>query len=229
MNSSSIVTLFSTILTVGVYLLSRQAARKYPSPFTTPVFFSTTIIIMILLLSKVTYTEYEPAKEMITFLLGPATVALAVPLYKNKEIILKNLVSVGVGLVTGSFATIFSVVLISKIFHLSNTIVASISIKSVTVPVAIEVAEIIGGDPALTAAFVIFTGIVGTMIGPWIMNKTGITNPLSRGLSLGTISHGIGTAGAASEGELQGAIAGVAMGIAAIFTSMIAPLLIPFL
>ncbi|MFC6601976.1 LrgB family protein [Ectobacillus funiculus] len=74
----------------------------------------------------------------------------------------------------------------------------------------------IGGDPALTAAFVVGTGISGTMIGPWLMNKTGISHPLSRGLSLGTISHGQGTAGAATEGELQGAIAGVAMGIAAI-------------
>lgn len=226
---NTIVTLYSIILTVGAYLISRQAARRYPSPFTTPVFFSTTIIITILLLSNVTYAEYEPAKEIMTFLLGPATVALAVPLYKNKDIILKNLAPAGIGLVVGSFATILSAVLIARLFHLSKTILASISVKSVTVPVAIEASKIIGGDPALTAAFVVGTGISGTMIGPWLMNKTGIFHPLSRGLSLGTISHGQGTAGAASEGELQGAIAGVAMGIAAIFTSIVAPFLVPFL
>lgn len=111
---------------------------------------------------------------------------------------------------------------------LSNEIIASVSVKSVTVPVAVEVSSIIGGDPALTAAFVVATGILGTALGPWLMNVTKISHPLSRGLALGTISHGQGTAQAAVEGELQGAIAGVAMGLAAIVTSLIAPIIVPF-
>lgn len=223
-----LVTLLSIAITVGAYLLSNIAGRRFPSPFTTPVFFSTTLIIIFLLLFNINYDDYTIAKDMMTFLLGPATVALAVPLYKNREIIKKNSVPALSGLVFGTLSTIISVVILAKVLKLSNEIIASVSVKSVTVPVAVEVSTIIGGDPALTAAFVVATGIFGTALGPWLMDVTKISHPLSRGLALGTISHGQGTAQAAVEGELQGAIAGVAMGLAAITTSLIAPMIVPF-
>lgn len=223
-----LVTLLSIAITVGAYLLSNIAGRRFPSPFTTPVFFSTTLIIIFLLLFNINYDDYTIAKDMMTFLLGPATVALAVPLYKNREIIKKNSVPALSGLVLGTLSTIISAVILAKVLKLSNEIIASVSVKSVTVPVAIEVSTIIGGDPALTAAFVVATGIFGTALGPWLMDVTKISHPLSRGLALGTISHGQGTAQAAVEGELQGAIAGVAMGLAAITTSLIAPMIVPF-
>lgn len=219
------VTLLSIAVTISVYLLSRAVGRKYPSPFTTPVFFSTTVIIIFLLTFGITFEDYTLAKDIMTFLLGPATVALAVPLYKNRHIIMKYSGPALIGLVIGSMSTILGALLLTKLFSLSNEILASISVKSVTVPVAIEIAHLIGGDRALTAAFVVATGIIGTMIGPWLMNLTNINNPLSRGLALGTISHGQGTAQAATEGELQGAVAGVAMGLAAIFTAIAVPIL----
>jgi predicted murein hydrolase (TIGR00659 family) len=223
-----LVTLLSIAITVGAYLLSKVAGKRYPSPLTTPVFFSTTLIIVLLLALDINFEEYTIAKEIMTFLLGPATVALAVPLYKNREMIKKHSVPALLGLIFGTVSTIFSAVILAKLLNLSNVMIASSSVKSVTVPVAVEVSSIIGGDPALTAAFVVTTGILGTALGPWLMNKTGITNPLSRGLALGTISHGQGTAHAATEGELQGAIAGVAMGLSAIFTAIIAPIIVPF-
>ncbi|WP_147535201.1 LrgB family protein [Bacillus marasmi] len=222
------VTLLSIAITVGAYLLSKVAGKRYPSPLTTPVFFSTTLIIILLLILDINYDEYTPAKEIMTFLLGPATVALAVPLYKNRAIIQKHSIPAILGLVFGTLSTIISAVILAKLLNLSHEIIASSSVKSVTVPVAVEVSSIIGGDPALTAAFVVATGILGTILGPWLMNVTRITNPLSRGLALGTISHGQGTAQAATEGELQGAIAGVAMGLSAIFTAIIAPIIVPF-
>lgn len=223
-----LVTLFSIGITVGAYLLSRLASKRYPSPITTPVFFSTTLIIILLLSLNISYDEYTIAKEIMTFLLGPATVALAVPLYKNRNMIKKHSVPALLGIVIGTASTIISGVILAKILKLSNEMIASGSVKSVTVPVAVEVSTIIGGDPALTAAFVVTTGILGTTLGPWLMNVTNITHPLSRGLALGTISHGQGTAHAATEGELQGSIAGVAMGLAAIFTAMIVPIIVPF-
>ncbi|HYK73248.1 MAG TPA: LrgB family protein [Pseudoneobacillus sp.] len=216
---------FNILITVGAFGFSRIANKKYPSPFTTPVFFSTAIIIIIFLIIGIDYKEYESAKSILTFMLGPATVALAVPLYKNHKIIIKNILPAFIGLILGTLSTIYSAILLSKLLGLSNSIITSISIKSVTVPVAVEIAKIIGGDPSLTAVFVIVTGMIGSMMGPWMMNFFNITNPLSRGLALGTISHGIGTAEAATEGELQGAISGVAMAISAIFTSIIAPLI----
>jgi len=226
---STIVTLYSILLTVGFYYLSRIVAKKYPSPFTTPVFFSTTLIIIALLLSGLNFDDYQPAKEIMTFLLGPATVALAIPLYKNRQILLENGIPAFLGIIVGSLSTMISAVLLAKLFQLSQIIAISISVKSVTVPIAVGVSEIIGGDPALSAAFVVATGISGTMIGPWLMDKLGIENALARGLALGTISHGQGTAQASVEGELQGAIAGVAMGVSAIFVSFLAPIIVPLL
>lgn len=223
-----LVTLLSIAMTVGAYLLSKVVGKRYPSPFTTPVFFSTALIIILLLTFGFTFEDYTIAKEIMTFLLGPATVALAVPLYKNREIIKKHSGPAIVGIVFGTISTIIGAVLLAKLLTLSNEILASVSVKSVTVPVAIEISNIIGGDPALTAAFVVATGIIGTMLGPSLMNLTNIDHPLSRGLALGTISHGQGTAQAATEGELQGAIAGVAMGLAAIFTAIAAPVIVPF-
>jgi putative effector of murein hydrolase len=102
-------------------------------------------------------------------------------------------------------------------------------IKSVTAPIAIELATIIDANPTLTTVFVIATGMIGAMFGPWLMNIAGISDPLARGLALGTTSHGQGTAQAVIEGELQGAAAGIAMGLAAVFTSCLAPVLVPFL
>ena len=223
-----LVTLLSIAITVGAYLLSKIAGKRYPSPLTTPVFFSTTLIIILLLSLDINFAEYTIAKDIMTFLLGPATVALAVPLYKNREMIKKHSGPALLGLVFGTVSTIISAVILAKLLNLSNEMIASASVKSVTVPVAVEVSTIFGGDPALTAAFVVATGILGTTIGPWLMNVTNITHPLSRGLALGTISHGQGTAHAATEGELQGAIAGVAMGLAAVFTAIIAPIIVPF-
>jgi putative effector of murein hydrolase len=220
---------FCVAVTVGAYLLSRLLARRYPSPLTTPVFFSTILIIAVLAPSGVGVADYEPAKRLMVFLLGPATVGLAVPLYKNRQTLLRNTLPALVGLGVGSLVTLAAAVVVARLLGLPEVIRASISIKSVTTPIAIELAPIVHGNPTLTAAFVIATGMIGTMLGPWLMNVAGIHDPLSRGLALGTISHGQGTAQAVIEGELQGAAAGIAMGLAAVFTSCVAPFLVPIL
>lgn len=216
-------------VTLAAYVLSRLVALRFPSPLTTPVFFSATLIIVILAQTGVGMADYEPAKRIMVFLLGPATVALAVPLYKNRQTLLRNTLPALLGLVVGSLATLGAALGLARILGLPEVIRASISIKSVTAPIAIELAPIIHGSPSLTVAFVIATGMIGAMLGPWLMTVVGIHDPLSRGLALGTISHGQGTAQAVSEGELQGAAAGIAMGLAAVFTACIAPLVVPLL
>lgn len=119
------ITLLSIVVTISVYLVSRVVAKKFPSPFTTPVFFSTTIIIIFLLVMGFEYSEYELAKEIMTFLLGPATVALAVPLYKNRKVVVKNSVPAIIGLVFGVLSTIISAVILAKLLQLSEIIIAS--------------------------------------------------------------------------------------------------------
>ncbi len=215
--------IFGVGVTLGAYLLSRLVAKRHPSPFTTPVFFSTPIVIVTLLVTGVHLEDYKPAKELMVFLLGPATVALAIPLHKNWRTLIENALPALVGLAAGSISTLISAAGLAKLCGLSPVVIASIGIKSVTAPIAIELAPIVHGDPTLAAGFVIATGMIGVMLGPWLMNLVGIRAPLARGLALGTISHGQGTAQAVHEGELQGAAAGIAMGLAAVLTSFAGP------
>lgn len=217
------------LATAGAYFLSRVVAKRFPSPFTTPVFFSTALVIGLLVATGTPIVDYEPAKEIMVFLLGPATVALAVPLYKNRRVLIAHALPALCALVVGSLSTLIAVVLLARLARLSALVSASLSIKSVTAPIAIELAPLIDGNATLTAAFVIATGMIGAMFGPWLMDRTGIGDPLARGLALGTISHGQGTAQAVLEGELQGAAAGIAMGLAAVLTAMVAPMLVPWL
>lgn len=220
------ITAFGIGVTVAAYAVSRVVARRFPSPLTTPVFFSTALVLLSLGVTGIRVVDYEAAKRIIGLLLGPATVGLAVPLYKHRQTLLHNTLPAILGLAVGSLTTIGAAVMLAKALGLPDVIRASISIKSVTAPIAIELAPIIHGSPVLTAAFVIATGMIGAMLGPWLMTVAGIHDPLARGLALGTISHGQGTAQAVAEGELQGAAAGISVGLAAMFTSLVAPFLI---
>lgn len=223
------ITLFSVFLTVSVYILTLVISRKIQSPFASPVFLSTIIIIFILLISNITYNDYVPAKDVMTFLLGPATVALAVPIYNHRILILKYILPAIMGMLIGTVTTISVAFLLAKALHFSKIMLLSVSIKSVTVPVAAEIGNMIGGNPSLIVAFVIITGMFGAMFGPKLLNLLKVQHPFARGLSIGTISHGIGTAEAIKEGEMQGAVAGASMGIAAIITSLIIPYIIHYI
>jgi predicted murein hydrolase (TIGR00659 family) len=226
---SAALTLYGIAVTTAAYALSRKLSRRWPSPFTSPVFFTTLATVLVLLASRVEFADYQEAQKILTFLLGPATVALALPLYRNRRLLIANLVPALAGLVAGAVGTLLTAVALAKAMGFSQSIVRSISIKSVTAPVAVELARIIQGDPALTVAFVIVTGMIGVMLGPWLLDRTGVRSPFARGLALGTISHGQGTAQAALESELSGAIASIALGVAAVFVSMVAPRLLPYL
>ncbi|OMP66066.1 LrgB family protein [Domibacillus epiphyticus] len=223
------MTIIYITVTIAVYLISRTIAIRFPSPFTTPVFTSTVVMIVLLLLANVSYEQYTPAKDIMTFLLGPATVALAVPLYHNWGVLRDLLVPAAVGLIVGTFSTIASAVWIASIFDLSETIQATSAVKAVTTPVAIEAALIIGGDPALAAAFVMVAGIFGAVFGPLFLTIMKVEDPFSRGLGIGTVSHGIGTSQAVLEGPVQGAVSSAAMGFAAIVTSVILPWFFPLI
>jgi len=212
-----------------VYLGARWLSVRVLSPITTPLLTATIIIIMILYSLDITYEQYTPAKEWMTYLLGPATIALAVPLYNNRTVIMDRLIPAILGLIIGTLSTIISAVWLSKVLGLSETIQATSAVKAVTTPVAIEVVVLIGGDPALAAAFVIIAGIFGAVFGPAVLTLMKVSDPFTRGLSIGTVSHALGTTQAVREGPIQGAVSSMAMGFAAIFTSIILPWLYPLL
>ncbi len=163
-----------------------------------------------------------------TYLLGPATVALAVPLYKNRSLIGSYMTPALIGISLGTIVTILSALFIGKMFHLSEWMLTSISIKSVTIPVASEIAKIIGGDTILVAGIVMITGMIGAMFGPWVLSLLNIHHPLARGLSLGAMSHGIGTAEAVREGEIQGLLQGWQWELQQFSYQSILPFVLPY-
>jgi putative effector of murein hydrolase len=219
-------TVFCIALTIAAYALSRYVAVRVRTPFTTPVFFSTALIVGCLVFAGFTATDYDPAKQMLTLLLGPATVALAVPLYKNAAALKRDLLPAALGLLAGIVATVICAVALAQWLELPDELVRAGSVKSVTVAVAVQMSEVILADPALIAGLVIAAGMFGAMMGPWILNAGRITDPLARGLAMGTIAHGQGAAQAALEGELQGAVAGVSMGVTAIVSAALVPALL---
>ncbi|MDX5323255.1 MAG: LrgB family protein [Exiguobacterium sp.] len=223
------MTLLWIAITIGVYVISRKLSFKWASPFTNVVFLSTTILIVTLLLSGQSYDVYEPAKDVITILLGPATVALGLPLYRNLPTLLARARRALGAIVIGTLSTIVVAVLLGSVLKLTDHVLIALSVKSVTSPIALELARQLQGDAALAASVAVACGILGAMLGPFVLNTFGVTDPFTRGLALGTISHGIGTAQAATEHPLSGATGGAAMGLAAIFTSFLLPYLLPFL
>ncbi len=228
MNSPT-MTAFTIILTVVLYIISRKIWLKTQNALLAPLLLSTTAIIIIFHYSGITYEQYKPGKSIMTLLLGPATVGLALPLYQNRRILLDTFIPILVGIVCGSIATVTTAVLLAKWSGLDSMLVKSIATKSITAPIAIDISRIIGGDPAIAVAFVVFTGTLGSMIGAGFLSLCKITDPVARGIAMGVTAHGQGTATILHEGQTQGAMSGVAMALVAIFTSFVAPFFIPLL
>jgi predicted murein hydrolase (TIGR00659 family) len=221
-----VITIASILITVGVYLLSRYLYFKYNNPLINIVLLSASAIIAILVICKLPYAAYVPAKDIMTFLLGPATVALAVPLYRNRHLLKQYGPAIVFGVGTGTIASMATVLFITQAGGLPRDIIVSIIPKSSTIPFAVEVAQLAGGNPALAVAFVVATGTFGSVVGLSLLTWFKIHDPVARGLAMGTVSHGQGTAMALLEGEQAGSMAGVAMALAGVFTAVLAPILI---
>jgi predicted murein hydrolase (TIGR00659 family) len=198
-------------------------------PFANPVAHAMWIIALFLLLTGTSYTTYFGGAQFVHFLLGPATVALAVPLYENRKIVATAIVPMLMALGVGCATAIVSVVLLAEAFGLPRNVVLSLAPKSVTAGVAMGISESLGADASLTAVAVILTGIIGAMIVTPMMNRMGITDYRARGFAVGLASHGIGTARAFQVDAVAGVFAGIAMSLNALVTSLLVPLAVTLL
>ncbi|MDF2875263.1 MAG: cidB [Sporomusa sp.] len=224
-----ITTLSLIILTFVSYMFSRFLFMRYNNPLLNVVIISSALIVAALFILHLPYAAYRPGKEIMTILLGPTTVALAVPLYNNRAILRKNLVTVVLGVCLASSLTSITAMSITRMMGMPRDIVVSIGSKSVTAPIAAQVAAVNGGDPDLAIAFVVVTGALGAIAGPTLLTLLKITNPIIRGLAMGTTAHGQGTATALMEGEQQGLMAGIGMTLSAVITSTLFPVLVSIL
>ena len=217
--------LFWLTLTIGSYIISDSIYRKFNLfPLLNPVAISVLLVSIILISFDIKYERYFEGAKFIHFLLGPVTVALAIPIYRKWDLIVSNSKAIFVSLILGSFFAIFITYVLSLHFELQEELIFSLLPRSVTAPIAMGISEIIGGIPSLTAIITLITGVIGASLGVFVFDIMKLKKMEARGFSLGLASHGIGTARAMSRDKNAGVFAAVGMGLSGLITSIIVPL-----
>ncbi len=216
-------------LTLVAYIAAFALYEKSGfNPLVNPVAIAVIVLVGILLATRTPYATYFDGAQFVHFLLGPATVALAVPLFEQVQKLKRAWFALAVGLLVGVVVAMVSALLIAWLLGASPATIASLAPKSVTTPVAMGISEKIGGIPSLTAVVVVLTGIVGAALGRFVFDALRVTNHAVRGFAIGLAAHGQGVARAFIVSDEAGAFAGLAMGLTALATALIAPLLAPW-
>ncbi|MEW7847455.1 LrgB family protein [Massilia aurea] len=197
------------------------------APLANPVAIAIAIVVAILSVSGMSYERYFAGAQFVHFLLGPATVALAVPLVRQLPRLRRHWLPLSAALLAGCATAIVSVVVVARLLGATPELLATLAPKSVTSPIAMAVAERLGGIPALTAALVIGTGIFGAMFSTFLFHLLRVRSDAARGFAMGLAAHGIGTARAFQLSAEMGAFAGLAMGLNGALTALLAPWLVP--
>ncbi|MGM9526691.1 MAG: LrgB family protein [Peptococcaceae bacterium] len=209
---------FGVVLSIFMYQVGIIISRKIQNPIANPLLIAVILIIAFLKLFDIPMEAFNKGGDLINLFLAPATAALAVPIYKNLQILKANLKPILAGTIVGSFASMAVIFGLCKLFGLDHTLTASLLSKSVTTPIAMGVTEQLGGIVPIGIAAVIFTGITGSIIAPFMVKLFRVKDPVAQGVGIGTCSHAVGTTRAIAMGELQGAMSGIAMGLAGFFT-----------
>lgn len=217
---------FGLTLTIAAYLAGRWIfERSGRHPAAQPVLIAIVVIMTVLEVLHVSYTDYMVGAGIVGFWLGPATVALAVPLYREFELVRRAAVPVLIGIGTGALVSIGGAVWFTALAGGGEVLQRTLAPKAATTPIAIALTQSIGGLPGLTTVCTIIAGVTGAVAGPWLLTKVGVRDPRARGIALGSVSHGIGTSRALQESRTEGAFSGLAMALNALATSIWIPIL----
>lgn len=216
--------LFLIGLTMGIYQLGLTLYERTRLALLHPIIISISLLIPALLLLGFDYPSYQNAVAPIALLLGPTTVALGVPLYHNFRRIRQYFWPVLITLMVGGVFVTGSTILIAWLLGADFSILMTLAPKSLTTPIAMMVAEQTGGIAAMAAAFVMYTAVLGAWLGPWLLDRSGVTQPAARGMAMGLAAHAVGTSRALEESEEAGAFAALAMSLMGIATAVLLPL-----
>ena len=208
-------------VSIAAYALGQWLQRKSGSALLNPLLFASVLVGALLIAAGVSLEQYQNAGALISFCLTPATVALALPIYRKLEVLKKNLAPILAGALVGSIVSIGSVLGFCRLFGLSDVTTRSLVPKSVTTPIGVALSEMLGGLAPITAVCIVFTGIVGAILLPPFLKLLRVRNPVQMGLSIGTAAHSVGTARAIELGETEGAMSGLAIGVAGLITSLL--------
>lgn len=209
---------FGAFISLGAYEIGLLMKRKFKLAIFNPLLISIFCVIGVLMILGIDYESYEEGGKYISYLLTPATVCLAVPLYQQLHLLKKNIKAIAAGIVSGVLASLVSVLLLAKLFGLSHEEYVTLLPKSITTAIGMGVSEELGGIVTITVAVIIITGVLGNVIADAVYKITKIEEPVAKGLALGTSAHAIGTAKAMELGEVEGAMSSLAIAVAGLLT-----------
>ena len=215
--------------TVAVFGLARGLHRRVGSPLLHPVLVAIVAMIAALEALGVGYETYDRGGRLLSFWLGPAVVALGVPLFRQMEQVRRSARATLASLLAGGAVGIVSACGVAVLLGASPEVVRSLAPRSVTTPIAIEIARRAGVIPSLSAAVVILSGVLGAALGPALLRAAGVRSRTATGIALGAAAHGVGTARAVEEGEVEAAGAGIAIGLMGVVTAVLTPLVLELL
>ena len=210
--------LFGIVLCIFSFEIGLWINRKTHSPLANPLMIAVVICIAVQQIFSIPLESFQQGGGIITMFLAPATAALSLSIYNQLDTLKKNLLPILAGTLTGSITSIGSVIGLCKLFGLDEELTASLIPKSVTTPIAMEVSRQHGGIVSITVAAVIVTGIFGAILAPVLIKLFRVKNPVEAGIAIGTCSHALGTSKALEIGETEGAMSGIAIGVAGIIT-----------
>lgn len=220
---------FGVVISLLTYWIGTKIRKKWNFPLLNPLLLSAVMIIAFLMIFDIDYDTYQEGASLITYLLTPATVCLAVPLYKQSQILRKHLDAILISILCGCIASLLTIALICLFMKADQTLLLSLLPKSITTAIAIGITDLIGGNSTITVGIVILTGIFGAMIAKTVCHFFHIDHPVAIGLALGNSAHAIGTAKAIEFGEIEGAMSSLSIVISGIFTVVLAPIIASFL
>ena len=220
---------FSIALTLGAFQIGLWCQKKWKTPICNPIFISAALVIAFLLIAGYPNKDYQAGTALYQWLLTPATVCLALPLYRQLKILGKHLWAILAGITAGTVTSLICVALMAKVFALNDTMLYTLLPKSITSAMAVTLVEQLGGIPSITVAVIIVTGILGSLTGGVLCKLLRLEDPISQGVAYGTASHVIGTSRATELGALQGAVSSLSLAVAGILTAILLPILSLFL
>ncbi|MFD3155902.1 LrgB family protein [Haloimpatiens sp. FM7330] len=221
--------IFGIMISLMAFEIGSIVYKKTNCAIFNPLLIAITLIIIFLLLFNINFDSYYKGGSIINFFLAPSTIVLAVPLYKKIKLLKANAIPIICGILVGSSCGIITIFYLCKLFKLDSALSISLLPKSITTPIGIEISKQLGGIPPVTVAAIIITGIMGAVIGPFVCKLFRIKDKVAVGISIGTASHAVGTTKAMELGETEGAMSGLAIGIAGLMTVFLAPLLLKIL
>lgn len=209
---------FGAFLSLLFYEVGVLCKRKWKKDFLNPLLISVVLTIAFLVILKIPYSTYQEGAKYLSYLLTPATVCLAIPLYEQFELLKKNVWAIMAGIVSGMFTSLVTVLVFAVVFHFTHEEYVTFLPKSITTAIGMGVSEQLSGYVAITVAVIIMTGVLGNIIAEPVCRLFKVTDPVAKGIGIGSASHAIGTARAMEMGEIEGAMSGLSIAVSGVMT-----------